>query len=119
VSRSPASLSNKAAEAVSKPLLDRAVRPHDNRDKTAVFAGFVEHILTQLNAPLVVCDAFGIPSSEELHARIATPDCVDDGNRFHRVLAHWVMPGPENGEPWKVMYAFLGLPLPAKQQSAE
>jgi len=38
--------SNKAAEAVPKPLLDGAVRPHDNRDKATVFAGFVEHVLT-------------------------------------------------------------------------
>jgi hypothetical protein len=38
--------SNKAADAILKSLLGRAVRPHDNRDHAPVFAGFVEHILT-------------------------------------------------------------------------
>jgi hypothetical protein len=76
--------SNEATEAVSEPLLDRTVRPYDDGDKTAVFAGFVERILTQLYAPLSVSDTFGIPLSEEFHARVATADCVDDGNCLDR-----------------------------------
>ena len=75
---------NEAAEAVSEPLLDGTVRPYDDGDKTAVFARFVERILTQLNAPRSVCYTFGIPLSEEFHARVATADCVDDGNCLDR-----------------------------------